>query len=371
MKRQKRKTLMLLPAVLLLISLFSIVCSADAGKTTVEELEERWESLLPDSAPSGLGESGADELSDALGFPHLIESVLASLQGKKSGIGAFCLALFGAAALLAAGEALPIDGRLSPEISAGIGCIAGLSIASALSGAFAGVRQGIEEVTAFFSGILPMFSAVLCAGGSAMTAGVQSAGMELSLSFIAWMNEKLLLPLSGMLLAFASVGTLDTEGRCVMLSERIYKCFLSVLGILSTILLATVALQSTIASAKDSSAIRAARYAAGLLPAVGSTLSGSLSVLSSGILYLKNAVGISAVAVMIGMAAGPLAELILYRIGFFLSGIFLLAVGAKNGERLFSSFWVALDAMTASYIFSVVVCFLETVIFLKSGVGIA
>ena len=337
------------------------------SEATLAALERRLEELLPDGAPSGVGDGGAERLTDAVGVHRLLSDLLAALEGRKTSIFSFALFLFGTAILLAAAEIFSADRRLSPAVFAGVFGALCLPLFSRLIAAMRSLIGSIGEATAFLSEMNPLFSAIGAAGGGVFSAAVQSAGVALSLSVIGGLSSSFLLPAVSFLLALSPIAAVDLSGRVSSLSERVRKIFVFFLSIGSLVLVATLSLQTVIASAKDGAAIRAAKYAAGLLPMVGGALSSSLSVLSGGLSYLRSSAGVSAVAVLLSILGAPLAELILYRLSLFFGSTFLDFLGAKGAERAFSCFSAALDALIALFAFVAAVMILDVVIFLKSG----
>jgi stage III sporulation protein AE len=154
-------------------------------------------------------------------------------------------------------------------------------------------------------------------------------------------------------------------------AKNIKGLFNWILGIGTTVLLAAVSMQSIIAGAQDTAYLRAAKYAAsGMIPLVGSTVSGALGTLAGGLSYVKSAVGVSAVMMIVTLALAPLVTLLLYRLAFSLSISFLEFMDAKGGVRSFSAFRSALDALIAVYSLSAVVYVSEIVVFMKSGVSV-
>ena len=143
------------------------------------------------------------------------------------------------------------------------------------------------------------------------------------------------------------------------------------IGILCAVSTAALAIQSVVASAKDSASLRAARYAAsGLIPIVGSTVASALSTLAGGLAYAKSTVGATSIAVILTLALVPLASLLMYRLALSLVITFLNFADCSGGVRCFSAFRSALDSLTAIYSLSMIVCILEIVIFMKSGVSV-
>ncbi len=376
MKRGLRAALfLLLSAGLFFLLAFSSSAqeqTADGGEEALlRDLERQIEELIPGDIPSGIGDFGAEELVRSVGLGSLLSGIFEELSGRRGAILSFFFLLIGTAVLLAAAERFSPSGSLSPAISAGAAGVLCLPLFSGLTSALRGVIADIGGLTAFLSDAVPVMAAVQAAGGGIYTAAVQSAGVTLSVSLIGRLAEGLLLPLVSFLIALAPVSAVDAAGRVERLAARVRKCFSFLLGLASFLWIATLALQSAVASAKDGAALRAARYAAGMLPMVGGTISGSLGILGGGVGYLRSVLGVSAVAALISLFAAPLFELILYRLSLFAATVLLGFLGAGGGERALTGFCHALDALIAVFSFCSAVSVLEIVLFMKSGVTAA
>ena len=114
--------------------------------------------------------------------------------------------------------------------------------------------------------------------------------------------------------------------------------------------------------------MRAVRYAAsGLIPVVGSTVSGAISTLAAGLGYARSIVGGGAILVILYMALSPLILLLIYRLTLTLGGIFAYFSGSAMASRIFSSYRYALDMTVTVYSLSALIYLFEIIIFTVIG----
>ena len=191
--------------------------------------------------------------------------------------------------------------------------------------------------------------------------------MGLSLSLIGGFGGAAMTSLSGFSLSLAMLSPLGSRSAG-SLFKSVRSLFLWVLGIVTTLLLGTLSLQSVLASAQDSAAMRGVKYlASGMIPVVGSTVSGALSTLASGMSYVKSIVGIGAVWVLLLTLLPPLIMLLLHRFALTIAVSVTEGLGAESEP--FSSLRFSLDSLTAVYALSGVIYVFEIVLFIKSGVN--
>ena len=212
--------------------------------------------------------------------------------------------------------------------------------------------------------------AILLAGGNVASATAQAVNLNLTFGVVSHLATDFLLPLASSLFAFALLSGIS-DGAVSSISKGVRSAFNWALGIATTVIIAASSMQSVVATAKDSAYLRAAKYAAsGMIPVVGSTVSGALGTLAGGLSYLKSTVGIASVFVIISISLSPLVSLLLLRFAFSISLTFLEFTSCTGGVRVFSAFRSAIDALISVYCVAAVVYVSQVVIFIKGGAAI-
>ena len=364
-----KKILTLGIIIIALVPLFSIGTMAFDGEALEDEY---WLDFL-DAVPEGVeSPKNEDELLSGVGFDSLVAEIMGAVKlGTGSAISLFIM-LFGIAVIVAVSESAPPfeNPSLNRHTAAGITVIAAILIFGKIGPICFSVREGLEELSAFFSALIPVLTGVMTAGGNISSAAAQSLNMNITLAAVSYVSTELLLPLSFALFSLAMASSLDM-GSVGAVAKSVKSLFMWILGIGSTVLIASITMQSVVAGAKDSAYLRAARYAAsGMIPVVGSTVSSALAALSGGLSYVKTTVGMSAVLVIIILAVSPLVNILLHRLAFSLSISFLELMNAGGGVRIYSAFRSAIDALLSVYVVSVIVYITEIVVFMKCGVSI-
>lgn len=330
-----------------------------------DEFLSDFEELLPDGYASLADpEVLTERISDGGIFSELGEAISSGLSGS---LGFFSL-LLGAAVLIAlAGLA---EGRLRSPVRLSVSVAAVLLVWGELADTAKAITAALGELSELFFGIGTLVSALSAAGGAAASAGVQTAGLSLTLTVFGNGTAALLTTLVRAVLASSLVGA-ALGGAAEGVARGVRSFFTFGLGIMTAGVLGILSLQTLVASAADSAALRAAKYAAsGMIPVVGGAVSGALGALSSGLSYVGDIIGAGGVLVIISLSLGTGVRLLLMRLSLSLSLIFLELAGSREGVRSFSAIRGAIDALISVYFLSCIVYIFEIVLFVKSGVGL-
>lgn len=350
---------------MLIIVVITLLFSVSVAAKEPDEYIEEFREAVPEEYAVKL-EDG-DPLS-LIGPDALFSEVVSVLSGRRSEIISFLLIVMGCAVLLSLSSMT--EGEITPMIEAGVGAVCSLLIFSRIGALFSEAAEGLSKLSSVFSTMLPIMTAVTLAGGGGSTAAVQSAGMNLTLWLLGGVGNSFFISVVGLGVAMAMITSFGDEGG-LRVTAGVKSFFIFCVGIISAVLSAVFALQTVVASAADSAAIRAARYAAsGLIPVVGSSVSGALSTIVSGLAYAKSIVGAGGIAVIAVMALSPLIMLLIYRASIAAMVSFAEFSGRGSAVRMLVAFKFSLDSMIALYTVSVLVYIIEIVMFMKGGAGV-
>ena len=330
-----------------------------------DEAEDIYEGL------DGILPEGLDSTEDVLDLSLFGELILGTVSDRARGCGGFLITLVGVALLLSLAERGIFDRGLEATSSAALSGVLSIPIFSSLYSLVGECATAVNSGCEFFSGLLPLMISVTALEGGAVSSAVQGAGMSLALSFISGVILNGLLPVVSLSFSLALLSSFDKEGIIGSLSSLIRGFILSVMGIVGMLLPATLAMQSLLASAKDTLALRSAKYAVGsMIPIVGGTVAGALSTLSAGAGVLRSAVGGVGAMCIIYIFLSPVLVLLLYRGCIGLSLTLLDFCGVRTGGRMLKALLSAYDALLALIACAGVVFLLETVIFTRTVISL-
>lgn len=375
---KKSRILFKMLTVLYILTIFSLSASASEGVSVgdafdaasgvsddVDGFIEDFRDLLPEEL-AGLADT--DGLLDAVGVEAVLGELAAAIGNERGSIAAFFLLLVGAAVLSSAPTLLPT--RTSATAESAISVITSLAVFIAMIPPFAAALSATREAGRFFALLIPVMTGVTVAGGGVGTAEVQAAGMSVTASLLGGGLGALLIEVASFGFAIALLSSTG-DSATAAISRGTRNLFAWLLGILTTLTVATLSLQTVVASAADSAAMRAARYAAQSgIPVVGGTVAGALSTLASGLSYARGVIGGGAVAVLLLTLLSPLALMLIYRFALSLATTLSDFFDARVAARSFGAFRYAADSVIAVYASSGVIYVFEIILFLRSGVAI-
>ena len=343
-------------------------CDADISHKISSEVAgfiEDFSAILPDGFSSLADSEG---ISAAVGVESVLSEVFAYLSDRRGSIVAFFLLLIGSAVLSGAPAILPKRSADIAEVA--VSLIASMAVLSAMMPTFSSALLALLSAGDFFTLLIPLFSSVTVAGGGVGAAELQAAAMGVTASLISGGLGKILTRVCSFGFAIALLSSLGDPSTAAI-SRGVRNLFAWLLGILTTLTVATLSLQTTVATAADSAAMRAARYAAqSAIPVVGSMVSGALSTLASGLSYARGIIGGGAVAVLMISLLSPFFLMLIYRFALSLATTLSDFFDARVAARVFGAFRYAADSVIAVYASLSVVYIFEAVLFLKSGVAV-
>ena len=261
--------------------------------------------------------------------------------------------------------------RLTPmiEIGAGMAFLAGTT--NSLYTLTDEVCRSLDKMSSFFASLTPLLVSVSVFGGGSNTAISSSMQMTLTASVLELISSRLLLPLISAMLV---LGVLSTLGGSAIprIQKTIRDIFTKALGLISVVSGILFTLQSVLASASDSAALRLAKFTAqSVAPSVGTVISSSMSTLASGVGYAKSIIGAGAVYAVISVMLSPLPQLVLYRFAIGICQSFAEIMETKTFARGLSGLRYALDALVSVYLIFGALFILQLILFVRSGASLS
>ncbi len=325
-----------------------------------------FEKIIPEnSIPKG------EDLLSGIGPDKLFAELFSALSANGGEVVSFFLLLLGLGlfSALADSSSSLLGSRLYSAVRAGVSAISALFIFSHLRTLVFSVSESLSVLSDFFSALIPIITGISLSSGAVSSAGVQALNMNLTLAVLGRLSSELLVPLIFMIFSLSL--TASVGGGASRLLKGARSVFLWALGIISTVLIASISMQSFLAVSKDNAALRAAKYAlSGSIPIVGSTVSGALSTLLGSLSEARAVVGVGAVAVIFTLAATPIIIMLLYRLALSVSIWIFDFLGQSGALASFSAFRAALDTLISLYAINAVVYMLEIIVFIRGGVSV-
>ena len=237
---------------------------------------------------------------------------------------------------------------------------------------FERLDEFFSRIAIFVNGMIPVTASIWALGGNVTTASAGSATLYCFLTVFEKLWAASAIPVFALLLMLGFCDVLCTElktGRIVGTIKRIYGFFL---GLSMTVLLSSLAAQTTLTAVADSVSARAGRLVSStVIPIVGGNLGEALRTVASSVTYLKNIFGIGGI-IIIAILVLPMAmSLLLTRFIFNVTSTFADILGCEQESKLLASFYEAYGCMLAVVSGVGMMFVLSLCIFMKTVVAAA
>ncbi len=348
MKRRKWRMTLSAMALPLLLLLFPHTVRGESADSLPEEYVQDFIEALP---PEGAAVGDAireDRLSDFADMSHLCRYLFSSVgEGMDSIRGQF-LTLTGLVIFLSAATLFRPEGEGGSMAELGVTLVAALLLFRAVHATALRVGDYLGDMQDLANVMAPVMCVLQTAGGNGGVAAVLGSGLAYFFVLLENLCAAVLLPLARVCFGFAAVGAIGTDLPMGSLLRTVKHTYTVVLGLFSTLLTASLALQSSLSAAADSMRFRTVRYAVGnMIPVVGGTVSGSLQTAAASLTVLRHTVGVGGVIVLILLLVPMLIELLLTRLLMSLAAAVTEMTGAVRASRLFGDVRGIYDMMIA------------------------
>ncbi len=226
----------------------------------------------------------------------------------------------------------------------------------------------IDDMVVFISALVPMTLTLLAASGGVVSAGIFHPVLMLSVTAVPVIVKTVIMPL---ILLSAALSIADcVSGKSTV--SRLAGLFKSVakwtMGVMLTVFVGVVTIQSLAAPAIDGISVKTAKFAVGsLVPVVGSVLSETVDLVFGCSLILKNAVGITGLLVLLGICSVPLIRLIAQATMFAVAAALTEPIADKRISEMLSKLGEAVMLTFVAVTVTAVMVVIELAIVIGAG----
>ncbi|MBQ8345404.1 MAG: hypothetical protein IJY42_03960 [Clostridia bacterium] len=363
----------------LLLGCFGLTASA-AELSLPEEFEQAVETLpdgvadyLPDSFLTEEGVS--EEAMTQLTSPQYLLSVVTELLGISLGgawklMAAILAFLVLCSFLRETGSSLENRTLCETLRLCSVGGLFLLTVGT-LVGHTSEIGLYFERLNAMMRAMIPVTGTVWAMGGNVSTAAAGTASLYSFLAVCESLCAKSLLPLIGIStslllcnLALPDMGT----GSFLSAVKKIYTVGS---GLVMTLLVASLATQTAVGTAADSTGAKAAKFvSATVIPVVGGSVGDTLRSVASSITYVKSVVGVSGILFVALLVLPVFLDLLVTRLLFLLGSGAADLLGCEREGKLLSEVGIVYGMMIAVVAMTAVMFIFSFVIFLQTAVAI-
>ncbi len=245
------------------------------------------------------------------------------------------------------------EGTLSTVFAAvAVVCVAA-SIVSPIIDCITTTAAAIRDYSNFVLAFIPIFSSIVTVGGQAVTATTHTAFLFMACQVVSQVVAGIFVPLMGVYLAFCVVGNLAPGVDVSAVAGAIKSAVSWALGLLLTLFVGLLSLQTMVASGSDTVASKAAKFLIGsFVPVVGGALSDAFVATQGYLRLLKATVGVFGILIALMTFLPVFLQTVLWYFTVNLAGAVSEMLGVKPVASILKS-----SSATLGILIAVILCF--------------
>jgi stage III sporulation protein AE len=228
------------------------------------------------------------------------------------------------------------------------------------------VRNTVAAMQAQMNVVFPVLLGLITAIGGTASAAIYQPAVAVLAQFVGNFMSRFILPLFIFSFIFNILSGLSPDVKLSRFSAFFSSLSKWAIGLIFTLFSAFLAVQGITAGTRDGVSLRTARYAVShYVPIVGGYLSEGMNLLIAGGVLVKNALGLSAVLLLVATVLRPLISVVVLSLGLKLTAAVLEPL-ADKGYSDFVSHAAKSLSMLVAVLLSVGFMYLITLVLLIS-----
>ena len=214
---------------------------------------------------------------------------------------------------------------------------------------------------------VPVFAGIVAASGNITAATVFGFSVSAVSGASSILINSVLMPLTGVILGIGLVSSLYESGLS-SLAEGIKKCVVWALGIVTSIFITALSLQTAVSGSTDFLMLKTARFlAASTVPIIGSSLSEATATLTSSLKLIKSTLGVSAIIVILFSTLPQIIINILCSFALSVNSVCADVIGITEPQKCIRTIKAAVDIITAVLVFYTLALIISVAIMIGMG----
>lgn len=194
---------------------------------------------------------------------------------------------------------------------------------TAASDSLAAASKTLESGSVFLASFIPAFAGILATSGHVTSAAMFNTVVMGGAQCFTQLASKILMPVSMSILGVSLAGSVCSELKLSALAEAVKKTVIWILGLIMTVFVALLAMQSFITVPSDNVGLKAARFTVSNgVPFIGGAVSDSLSVMYGGIGLIRNNFGVFGIIVGGALILPSILSVLCYKLAFSVAAAF-------------------------------------------------
>lgn len=217
-------------------------------------------------------------------------------------------------------------------------------ICTSFGAAVSSARVAVEGLGAFLSVYVPVFAGIMAANGQTATATAYNGVITVAVEMLCQLFTLIILPLASCIMGISVAGSFNPELRINSIAEAVKRLVNWCLTLVMTVFAGILSIQSFVAAAADSAAMRAAKFTvSGAVPIVGGAVSEALMTVKGSVGVIKASAGSFGIIASAAVMLPSVISLFLFRSVFVFSAALSDSFGTsritmllKSGESVMS-----------------------------------
>lgn len=335
-------------ALLLAFVLFCIPVKAENAEDEISDklseaagdVAEASESPIAEALASGGTEEKGKLLLEFLSPTEILEEIF-GIAADASGRAVSLLLAVGGLVMISAVCHAVGSSVGTGALSTGFDFLSSAAIATAVFGTLSGQ---IERITDFFDGLsalmramIPITGTVWAMGGNVSTANVGTASLYAMLAAMEWLCSSAVMPVC-CIMAFSAICASFSEGGILGgFSNGVKRVYSFFIGILMTVLVFVLGIQTSVAGAADTVTARSAKLLSStVIPGVGGAVGETFRTVAGSVAYIKSVVGVGGTVLVLALTLPTVISLLMSRAVFVICAALADALGCKREGKLLS-----------------------------------
>lgn len=268
----------------------------------------------------------------------------------------FLLSMTGIALLCSLANSINVDknAQLSQNFAV-VSILAGAGIIiSAIGETVVEITTALSQGANFMLAFIPVFAGFMATSGQLTSAGVFNGIFLTASQLFSQIGVNFLLPISSTILGISIAGTVNSEIKVENIARTIKVAINWILGLLMTVFIGLLSVQSLVANSADSVLMKTTKFAVSSgVPIVGSSVAEAVGAVYTSVSLIKNSVGTFGIIAAIVLVAPPILTLLSYKLAVMLSSGVCELFGANQLASMLKSAGEVL-----SITFAVLICFI-------------
>lgn len=191
---------------------------------------------------------------------------------------------------------------------------------TAASDALTAASKTLESGSVFLASFIPAFAGMVAANGHVSSAAMFNSVVMGGSQIFMQLASKVLMPVSMSIMGISLAGGVCPDLRLCSLAEAVKKTVIWILGLIITVFVALLAMQSFVTVPADNVGIKAARFTvSNSVPFIGSAVSDSLSVMYGGVGLIRNNFGVFGILAGGALILPSIISVLCYKLTFSLA----------------------------------------------------